>query len=42
MALVLGKDGLEDHTHVKGGIWNERLGLKIESVEDTVKEVLGL
>lgn len=42
MALVLGEGGLEDHTNVKGGIWNQRLGLESESVEETVREVLGL
>ncbi|KAJ0298715.1 hypothetical protein COL516b_009800 [Colletotrichum fioriniae] len=42
MALVLGEGGLEDHTHVKGGIWNDRLGLKTESVDETVKAVLSL
>ncbi|GKT90374.1 isoflavone reductase family protein [Colletotrichum tofieldiae] len=42
MALVLGEGGLEDHTHVKGGIWNQRLGLKTESVEQTVREALGI
>lgn len=39
-ALVLGREGLEDHTSVKGGIWNKRLGLEAESVEDTVRAVL--
>ncbi|KXH30424.1 isoflavone reductase [Colletotrichum nymphaeae SA-01] len=42
MALVLGEGGLEDHTHVKGGIWNDRLGLKTESIDETVKSVLSL
>ncbi|GJC85352.1 isoflavone reductase IRL [Colletotrichum liriopes] len=42
MALVLGEGGLEDHTHVKGGIWNQWLGLKTESVEQTVREALGI
>ncbi|KAJ3946282.1 uncharacterized protein N0V96_004642 [Colletotrichum fioriniae] len=42
MALVLGEGGLEDHTHVKGGIWNYRLGLKTESVDETVKAVLSV
>ncbi|KAK6216839.1 isoflavone reductase [Colletotrichum tabaci] len=42
MALVLGEGGLEDHTNVKGGIWNQRLGLESENVEETVREVLGL
>ncbi|OHW99714.1 isoflavone reductase family protein [Colletotrichum incanum] len=42
MALVLGDGGLEDHTHVKDDIWNQRLGLKAESVEKMVKEALGL
>ncbi|KAF4922812.1 Isoflavone reductase-like protein IRL [Colletotrichum viniferum] len=40
MALVLGGDALEDHTDVKGGIWNERLGLEKKSVEDTVRAVI--
>ncbi|KAI8285913.1 Isoflavone reductase-like protein [Colletotrichum sp. SAR 10_98] len=40
MALVLGSEALEDHTNVKGGIWNERLGLEKESVEDTVRAVM--
>ncbi|KAH7129172.1 isoflavone reductase, partial [Dactylonectria macrodidyma] len=40
-ALVLGQGGLEDHTHVKGGIWNERLGLETESLEEEVKKVIG-
>ncbi|GIJ92658.1 hypothetical protein Asppvi_001936 [Aspergillus pseudoviridinutans] len=39
-AAVLGKEALEDHTHVKGGIWNDRLGLKQESVEEEVKRIL--
>ncbi|KAK7702216.1 hypothetical protein SLS64_009794 [Diaporthe eres] len=39
-ALVLGREGLEDHTSVKGGIWNKRLGLEAESVEETVRAVL--
>jgi hypothetical protein len=38
-AAVLGKEALEDHTHVEGGIWNDRLGLKIESVEEEVKRI---
>ncbi|KAL2878915.1 hypothetical protein SGCOL_005883 [Colletotrichum sp. CLE4] len=42
MALVLGEGGLEDHTHVKGGIWNDRLGLKAESIDETVQAVLNL
>ncbi|KAM0145526.1 hypothetical protein ACHAPG_011579 [Botrytis cinerea] len=36
-AAVLGKEALENHSHVKGGIWNDRLGLKTESVEDVVE-----
>lgn len=39
-ALVLGREGLEDHTSVKGGIWNTRLGLEAESVAETVRDVL--
>ncbi|KAK1635387.1 isoflavone reductase [Colletotrichum phormii] len=42
MALVLGEGGLEDHTHVKGGIWNDRLALKIESIDETLQAVLSL
>ncbi|KAH6977509.1 isoflavone reductase [Ilyonectria sp. MPI-CAGE-AT-0026] len=38
-ALVLGKEGLEDHSDVEGGIWNSRLGLPVETVEETVKQV---
>ena len=38
-AAVLGKEALEDHTHVEGGIWNHRLGLKDESVEEEVKRI---
>lgn len=38
-AAVLGKQALEDHTHVEGGIWNDRLGLKGESLEETLKKV---
>ena len=30
-AAVLGKDALEDHSNVKGRIWNDRLGLQKES-----------
>ncbi|KAK2753982.1 NmrA-like family protein [Colletotrichum kahawae] len=40
MALVLGSEALEDHTNVKGGMWNERLGLEKESVQDVVRDVL--
>lgn len=39
-ALVLGREGLEDHTNVKGGIWNRRLGLEAESIGETVRDVL--
>ncbi|GKT41493.1 uncharacterized protein ColSpa_01674 [Colletotrichum spaethianum] len=42
MALVLGEGGLEDHTNVEGDLWNQRLGLESESVEETVREVLQL
>lgn len=38
-ALVLGKEGLEDHSDVEGGIWNIRLGLPVETVEETVQQV---
>lgn len=38
-ALVLGKEGLEDHSDVEGGIWNSRLGLPVETVEETVQQV---
>ncbi|KAH0421768.1 hypothetical protein CcaCcLH18_13242 [Colletotrichum camelliae] len=40
MALVLGSEALEDHTNVKGGMWNERLGLGVENVEDVVRNFL--
>ncbi|KAF9876689.1 hypothetical protein CkaCkLH20_06097 [Colletotrichum karsti] len=40
MALVLGSEGLEDHTNVNGGVWNTRLELDGEKVEDVVREVL--
>ena len=39
-AAVLGKDALEDHSNVKGGIWNDRLGLPKESVEEEIKRIL--
>lgn len=38
-AAVLGKSALEDHTNVEGGIWNDRLGLVEETVEQSVKNV---
>ncbi|KAH9217964.1 isoflavone reductase [Leptodontidium sp. 2 PMI_412] len=38
-ALVLGKEGLEDHAHVEGGLWNDRLGLKGESLEAVVEAI---
>ena len=38
-ALVLGKDALEDHSNVEGGIWNDRLGLPKESVEEEVQRI---
>ena len=40
MGVVLGKDALEDHTGVEGGIWNERLGLAGEFVEEEVRKVV--
>lgn len=39
-ALVLGKEGLEDHSDVEGGIWNERLGLPKENLEEEVEKVV--
>ncbi|PVH77371.1 isoflavone reductase [Cadophora sp. DSE1049] len=39
-AAVLGKEGLEDHTGVEGGIWNAKLGLVRESVEEEVRKVV--
>ena len=39
-AAVLGKEALEDHTNVEGGIWNARLGLPKENVEEEVKKIL--
>lgn len=39
-ALVLGREGLEDHTSVKGGIWNKRLGLEAEIVGETIRDVV--
>ncbi|KAG4434407.1 hypothetical protein IFR05_010103 [Cadophora sp. M221] len=38
-ALVLGKGDLEDHSHVEGGIWNDRLGLKGENLEKVVEAI---
>ncbi|GJC88757.1 hypothetical protein ColLi_11595 [Colletotrichum liriopes] len=40
LACVLGKDALEDHSQVEGGIWNDRLGLAKQTVEGEVKRVL--
>ncbi|KAL6404538.1 isoflavone reductase [Ilyonectria robusta] len=40
VAAVLGKEALEDHSHVEGGIWNDRLGLPKQSVEEEVKRIL--
>ncbi|KAM5341933.1 hypothetical protein ACJ41O_014964 [Fusarium nematophilum] len=39
-AVVLGKESLEDHSHVDGGIWNDRLGLPKENLEEEVTKVL--
>ncbi|KAF4306985.1 isoflavone reductase family protein [Botryosphaeria dothidea] len=39
-ATILGEGSLEDHSHVAGGIWNERLGLPKEDVDEVVKKVL--
>lgn len=39
-AAVLGKEALEDHTHVEGGIWNGRLGLAAENLEEEVERIL--
>ncbi|PQE33481.1 isoflavone reductase family protein [Rutstroemia sp. NJR-2017a WRK4] len=38
-AAVLGKEALEDRSHVEGGLWNERLGLEEESVEKVVEVI---
>ncbi|KAL3421129.1 isoflavone reductase [Phlyctema vagabunda] len=39
-AAVLGRDALEDHTHVEGGLWNQRLGLPEENVEEEVARIV--
>lgn len=39
-AAVLGKEALEDHSNVEGGIWNDRLGLPKEVVEEEVTRIL--
>lgn len=39
-AAVLGKGALEDHSNMEGGIWNDRLGLPKESVEEEIKRIL--
>ncbi|KAH7389119.1 isoflavone reductase [Cadophora sp. MPI-SDFR-AT-0126] len=38
--IVLGKEALEDHRGVEGGIWNDKLGLVMENVEEEVSKVL--
>ncbi|KAN0114453.1 NAD(P)-binding protein [Hyaloscypha variabilis] len=39
-AAVLGKDALEDHTNAEGGIWNDRLGLLKENIEEEVARIM--
>jgi hypothetical protein len=39
-ALVFGKDGLEDHTHLGTARWNNVLNLPEETVDRTVRRVL--
>ncbi|CAJ0548452.1 Ff.00g020650.m01.CDS01 [Fusarium sp. VM40] len=39
-ALVFGKEGLEDHTHLDTAKWNKELGLPVETVEETVRQTL--
>lgn len=41
-AAVLGKEALEDHRNVEGGIWNARLGLPSENVEEEVRRILAI
>lgn len=41
-AAVLGKEALEDHTNVEGGIWNEKLGLEGEDLEVELKRILAI
>ncbi|KAK9371947.1 uncharacterized protein V1513DRAFT_286130 [Lipomyces chichibuensis] len=38
-AAVHGKEALEDHSIAEGGIWNDRLGLPKEILEDEVKRI---
>ena len=38
-ALVHGKEALEDHSSVEGGIWNDRLGLAKENLEEVVRKI---
>ncbi|KAH6697516.1 isoflavone reductase [Plectosphaerella plurivora] len=40
MALILGEGGLEDHSHIEGGMWNARLGLENEDLEEVLKATL--
>jgi uncharacterized protein YbjT (DUF2867 family) len=42
MTLIFGEGSLEDHTHVEGGLWNARLGLENENLEEVVKVALGI
>lgn len=42
MALIFGEGSLEDHTHVEGGLWNVRLGMENENLEEVVKVALGI
>lgn len=39
-AVVLGKDALEDHTHLDTAKWNKELDLPVETVEETVRQTL--
>lgn len=38
-AMVHGKEALEDHSVVESGIWNDRLGLSKESLEEEVERI---
>ncbi|KAH6952438.1 hypothetical protein BKA56DRAFT_505108, partial [Ilyonectria sp. MPI-CAGE-AT-0026] len=40
-ALILGKDVSTDHTEVEGGIWNTRVGLPKENLEEEVRAIVG-
>ncbi|KAI6760394.1 hypothetical protein HG530_009254 [Fusarium avenaceum] len=39
-ALVFGKEGLGDHTHLDTAKWNKELDLPVETVEETVRQTL--